>query len=338
MTLEKEFSFARFFKFTLRYFFIGILFVALGLGIGAASCLSSQKTNYEKYAGSITLDVANYATVSGISAAESTVLSSQTSQIMETAGSANVKSQAFAALKFDIYPHVGNEADKLKLFNANLGLKYGTNSLTVSFIYDVTAESAMQTEQKRALAQKVVETYLSFAAQAVRDQYPILSNDTAFAHVFSISRVQPSYDLSESILESNKGTSLRSRTALGGVVGAALAAVLIFALYLFDSRIKCIEDVLPAEKATALRAEDESAIIKLMARAKMAEAKRIAVLSLSPCEGYEAWMQKLEEYLKRSGANVKTVHFSTESSDWLTYFHADNASTTDYEQTKIQNN
>lgn len=331
MPQEKEFSFARFFKFIWHYFFVGALFVALGLGIGAASALSSVKTNYEKYTGSMTLNLANYVTVSGIGATESTVLSGQTSQIMETASSANVKSRTFAALKTEIYPRVAEEADKLRLFNANLGLKYGTNSLTVSFIYDVTAANKEGENANRAIAQRVVETYLSFAAQAVREQYPILSNDTAFSHVFAVSRAQPSYDLSESILESNKGVSLVRRTALGGIAGAGLAATLILALFMFDPRIKCTEDVLPFEKSATLRGEDEDAVIKLMARAKVVGAKRIAVLSLSKDDAYAAWTKRLLEYLKKSGVGVKVVSFSAENTDWLTYFRDEAPLVDDYE-------
>ena len=331
MSQEKEFSFLRFFQFTAHYFLIVLLFVALGLGVGAASVFSAKKTNYEKYTASMTLNVANYATVAGISTTDSAVLSSQTSQIMEAAGSSGVKSQAFAALKSDIYPHVGNEADKLRLFNANLGLQYGTNSLTVSFIYDVTTDSAEVQNANRATAQRVVDTFLLFASQAVREQYAILSNDTAFTHVFAISRVQPSYDLSESVLESNKGASLVKRAALGAVAGGILAAALLFALYLFDPRIKCVEDVLPPEKSVTIRAEDKDSVIKLMARVKVAGAKRIALLSLSEDAHYAAWTEKLVDYLQRSGASVKTVCFTAENTEWLTYFQTNEAPRTDYE-------
>jgi len=322
MTQEKEFSFVRFFKFTLRYFLVGVLLVALGLGIGAATALSTKKTNYEKYTGTMTLNVANYAAASGISTTESTVLSSQASQIMEAAGAESVKSQAFATLCKEIYPDVADETDKLRLFNANLEIKYGTASLTVSFIYDVTAESAGGEQAKRELAQRAVTSYLKLATMAVREQYPVLNDDATFAKVFSISRVQPSYDLSESVLASNKGVSVVSRAMLGGIAGGVLAAALIFSLYLFDPRIKSVEDVLPPEKATVLRFEDENAAVKLMARAKVAGARRIAILSLSKEDSYEKWTEHFVDYLKKSGAAVKVVSFTAQGTEWLSYFQA----------------
>ena len=281
MTQEKEFSFIRFCKFTMRYFLIGVLLVALGLGIGAATALAANSTNYEKYTGSMTLNVAHYAALAGLSTTDSTVLTSQASQIMETASSIRVKSQTFEALQDQLYPSVKNKSDKLKLFNPDLVIKNGTDSLTVNFIYDVTPDERITEEENRALAQKVVETYLAFAAQAVREQYTVFANDAAFSQVFSVSRIQPSYELSESILDSNKGVSLLKRAAIGGIAGAALAAALIFGLYLFDPRIKSVEDVLPPSQATVLRVEDESAVLKIIARAKAIGAKSIALPTLS---------------------------------------------------------
>lgn len=331
MTQEKEFSFLRFFKFAMRYFLVGVLLVALGLGIGAATTLSTEKTNYEKYTATMTLNVANYAAASGISTTDATVLSGQASQIMEAAGAESVRSQAFATLYKEIYPAVTDETDKLRLFNANLEIKYGTASLTVSFIYDVTAESAEQVEKNRALAQRVIASYLEIARMAVREQYPVLNDDATFAKVFSISRVQPSYDLSESVLESNKGVSTVSRAMLGGIAGAVFAALLIFSLYLFDPRIKSVEDVLPPEKATVLRFKDENAAVKLMARAKVAGARRIAILSLSEEEAYEKWTESFVKYLKRSGATVKVVCFTAKGTEWLSYFQTAKESDADYE-------
>lgn len=331
MTEEKEFSFVRFLKFTLRYFLIGVLLVALGLGIGAATALASKSTGYEKYTGSMTLNVARYAALAGLSTADSTVLTSQAAQIMETAGSISVKSRTFEALQDELYPSAKSKSDKLKLFNPDLVIKYGTDSLTVNFIYDVTPEPDWPEVQKRALAQKVVQTYLAFAAQAVREQYAVFASEEAFAAAFSLSRIQQSYELSESILDSNRGVSLLKRAAIGGIAGGALAAVLIFALYLFDPRIKSVEDVLPPAKATVLRAENEGAAVKLMARAKLAKARRIAVVTLCQDDAYAAWVDDLVSYLKKSGASIKVVTFDANSTDWLTYFQNSDAPITDYE-------
>ncbi len=331
MTEEKEFSFVRFLKFTLRYFLIGVLLVGLGLGIGAATALASKSTSYEKYTGSMTLNVAHFAALAGLSTTDSTVLTSQAAQIMETAGSIIVKSRTFEALQDELYPSAKSKSDKLKLFNPDLVIKYGTDSLTVNFIYDVTPEPNWPESQKRALAQKVVQTYLAFAAQTVREQYAVFASEDAFAAAFSLSRIQQSYELSESILDSNRGVSLLKRAAIGGIAGAALAAVLIFVLYLFDPRIKSVEDVLPPAKAAVLRAEDEGAAVKLMARAKLAKARRIAVVTLCQDEAYATWVEALVSYLKRSGASIKVVTFDANSADWLTYFQNSNAPITDYE-------
>ena len=336
MTLEKEFSFARFFKFAMRYLLIAVILVALGIGIGALIASNTQKNNYEKYSGSMVLNVTEYSKIAGIASVDNnTVLSNQAAQIIEAAASAAVKSQTFAKLIEQnlLYPHTASTLDKQERFNADLTVSanYSTASVQLSFIYDVSAATAAELEKNRETAQLVIATYLEIAKNAVCEQYVVLGNDDNFNKVFTLGRIQQSFDLPASVMESNRGTSTVKNAMLGGVVGAVLAAILIFALYLFDPRIKSVEDLLPAEKATALRAEDENTIIKLIARAKVANAKRIAILSLSKDEAYEAWTEKLLDYLKKANLNVNAVTFSTENADWISYFQTHNEPVADCE-------
>lgn len=329
--MEKEFSFVRFFKFAMRYFLVGVLLVALGLGIGAATALTAKSTQYEKYNASITFDMEKYAKASGLGTNDSAVLSTRAAQIMEVLSSANVRSQTFAVLQNELYPAVASKTDKLQRFNADLSTQKFTNSLTISFIYDMTAATEEEEGKNRELAQRVITTYMDVAAQAVREFNDVLVNPVTFEQVFVISRIQSSYDLPAEALESNKGVSLIKNTVVGGVAGGVIAALVIFLLYFFDPRIKSVEDILPEEKAAVLLADHEDSVLRMIAHIKLTHAKRIAVTSLSADDTYEAWTSKLVENLKKSGANVKAISFAKEDPAWMSYFQSESADDVDYE-------
>ena len=329
--MEKEFSFVRFFKFAMRYVLVGVLLVALGLGIGAATALTATSTQYEKYNASITFDMEKYAQISGLKASEAAVLTTRAAQIMENIASINVKSQTFATLQNELYPQIASKTDKLKLFNANLTVKNFTNSLTVSFVYDVNAEDEEGEGKNRELAQRVISTYMNCAAQSVRELNDVLVDPNTFEQVFTISRIQTSYDLPDEALESNQGVSLLKNTVMGGIAGGIIAAAVIFFLYFFDPRIKSVDDILPDGKSAVLLADNEDSALRMIAHIKLAQAKRIAITSLSTDDAYVTWTTRLVENLKKSGASVDVVFFSKEDAAWMRYFHSEDQSTADYE-------
>ncbi len=323
MTQEKEFSFARLFKFAARYAVIAVLLVAIGLGLGVASALTAKKFNYEKYTGSMVLNLANYAAISRIDyTQDATVLNAQAAQIIETATSASIKTKTFEALHKELYPLKKTEMEKLELFLSALEIKTGTNSLCVNFVYDVNANNDTARTEQRTVAKKVISTYLALAATAVREQHSLLENDQVFEYVFTINRAEQSYDLTEDFLAKNEDVSIVSRAVIGAIAGAVVAAAVIFALYLLLPHIKSVEDVLPAQKAAVLHTKDKNAAIALVARAKAAGAKRLAVLSLSKDDDYLIWTNDLVEQLKRSGISVKVVCFTAQDSEWLSYFRS----------------
>ncbi|MBO7341457.1 MAG: hypothetical protein J6U87_02135 [Clostridia bacterium] len=320
MTHEHAFSFTRFLKFAARLFLIGVLLIAIGLGAGLASALLCAKTEYKKYTGTISLNEAQLASVTRISyTQDATVLGTYAAQVIETAAETTVKTKVFDAVQKELYPQE-SQADKLSRFLSALEVKTATNALTVSFSYDVSAASDSARAEKEALAQRVVSTYLSLCAAAIRDRHTALAEDKAFERVFSIGKVQQSYELSPAYLTSNEGASVVGRAAIGAAAGAALAAAVIFALYLCLPYIKSVRDVLPREKAAVLRSKDKSAAAALIARAKTAKARRIAILSLSADNDYLAWTNDLVDRLKSSGVSVKVVYFTAQDSEWLTSF------------------
>lgn len=320
MTQEHAFSFTRFLKFAARLFLIGVLLVAIGLGAGLASALLCGKTEYKKYTATLSLNEAQLANVTRISyTQDATVLGTYAAQVIETAAETTVKTKVFDAVHKELYPQE-SQADKVALFLSALEVKTAANTLTVSFSYDVSAASDSARAEKEALAQRVVSTYLSLAAAAIRDRHTALSEDNAFARVFSTGKVQQSYELSPAYLASNEGASVIGRAAIGAAAGAALAAVVIFALYLCLPHIKSVRDVLPLEKATVLHSKDKNAAAALIARAKTANARRVAILSLCADNDYLTWTSDLVDRLKSAGISVRVVYFSAQDSEWLSSF------------------
>lgn len=330
--MEKEFSFVRFFKYAMRYILVVVLLVAIGLGIGAATAKRAKSTQYEKYSATISFDLEKYAKLSGLIGTDnSVILSNRAAQIVETIASNSVKTQTFDALKEELYPGVATEAEKQQLFDKDLVAQYYTDAVMVSFVYDMSAATEEGVEANRALAKKVISTYMEIAAKEVCDYNDFLVDALTFDQVFVVGRTQQSYTLPETAVESNAGVSLFSNAVAGGIIGALLAAVVLFLVYFFDPHIKSVEDILPEEKATVLLGEDADSTVRAIAHIKLANAKRIAITSPCVDGAYAAWVAKLVEDLKKSGATVNVVSFSKADVAWMGYFQNQNESNADYE-------
>ena len=59
--VESNFSFVRFVKYVLRYFWVAVLCVVIGVGACIPMVLKKDVVNYERYIGRITFDLTQYA-------------------------------------------------------------------------------------------------------------------------------------------------------------------------------------------------------------------------------------------------------------------------------------
>lgn len=328
MVQENTFSFIRFIKYVFRYCWIMVICAAVGLGLMLPGVLSAEKANYEKYIGRLTFDMMQYASLvmpqGNYSDGEFAAISTQFSQITEETRASETIAKTFERIRESIYPHMESTQAKQQAFSDLFWLSQGTNALSVTFHYNVHSDA------DREIAALVVQTYFDVVREVVTEKYPELAGEN-YDKVVVESKVLHDYNLSADILAKNKGESPVKPLLVGGVLGAALGGAVILLLYLFGTRLKSTEDILPPEKAAVIRTDRAHAVSAFLARVETAKARRIAVLTLQKDASFDAWVQELQQTLEASGAKVKTVRFSPDDTEWLTYFKEEPSETEGYE-------
>ena len=95
-------------------------------------------------------------------------------------------------------------------------------------------------------------------------------------------------------------------------------ALVVFVGYFFDPRIKSVKELLPEEKSTVLRADDENAVLAFAARIKASEAKSILLASPVQDGAFEGFAARVQEYLEKAGAALQVITVDTQNAAWLT--------------------
>lgn len=311
---QLEFSLSRFIKYAFRYILVIVLCVAIGLGAGLMIGKSAKQANYEKYTARMSFDITQYARANAafnnITEGDYNLYARQLMQVVEAACGPEVAAKTFNLLQTDLY-NASHADQKSESFYKDLEVKPGTDAFTVSFVYDV------QNDGDRVEAQKVISTYLEQAVATVQAKYPEFATE-AYADVIAKSEVTQDFDLKDEYLEANAGQGVFGMVLLGAIAGAALAAVIVFAGYFLDPRIKSVKELLPEEKSTVLRVDDENAVLAFAARIKASEAKSILLASPVQDGAFEGFVARVQEYLEKAGAALQVITVDTQNAAWLT--------------------
>ena len=310
---QLEFSLSRFIKYALRYILVVVLCVAIGLGAGVLLAKNAKQANYEKYTARMSFDITQYARANGavqeLSEGEYNLYARQLAQVAEAACGPEVAAQTFSLLHGELYVS-GHQDDKSETFYADLEIKPGVDAFVVSFVYNV------QNEGDRAEAQKVISTYLDQAIATVQAKYPEFAS-AGYANVIVKGEVKQDFDLKEDYLEANSPQGIMGKALLGIIAGGALSAVIIFAAYFLDPRIKSLKELLPEEKSAVLLADSENAVLALAARIKASGANRVLLAAPAADAAFAAFAERLQAYLAQTGANVNTISVDTQNAAWF---------------------
>lgn len=326
--VESNFSFVRFVKYVLRYFWVAVLCVVIGVGACIPMVLKKDVVNYERYIGRITFDLTQYAALvkaeGDYTDGEFSVIATQLSQVTEEVRTSGVLSNTFDCVVDKIYPELDSKKEKQELFFENLFTWNGVNAVNVAFHYDVREAS------DREIAHCVIDAYYEQVREVVTKKYPELSGD-AYYSVVTESSVLRDYNLPNDVIAKNTEDSSLVTLFLGAVVGGMGAAAILFLMYLFTSRIKCVEEVLPLERSAVILADRDDAVYAFLARVETAKARRIAVMTLQKDDAFDAWCEKLQGELAKTGLPVKTIKFTADGTEWLSYFKSREQTTDGYE-------
>ncbi|MBE6629726.1 MAG: hypothetical protein E7624_02615 [Ruminococcaceae bacterium] len=328
MVEEKVFSFTRFVKYMLSKILILVICAVLGAGVGLLLTVGEEKQNYEKYSGRMSFDIVEYAALlkpeGHLSEGDFSAIEIHLTQIIESCRTSDVIAKTYEQVKDRLYPTWESETARNQAFYVNFLVTNGTNALNIIHYYDV------RNDEDRACAVFVIDTYLQTVRETLQVKYPELAGD-AYDKVVTVSEVVQDRAFSVELQTKNQRQSVLAYILIGAVAGAVVGGGVILALYLFGTRLKSTADVLPADKATVIRADDAGAVGAFLARVQAAKARRIAVLTLQKDEKYEAWVAKLQDALQKSGATVKTVTFCAEGTEWISYFKERAVQESDYE-------
>ena len=329
MDEQKDFSFGYLFKYVLRYALVVVLCAALGAAVGAFCAVSKPVTRQEKYTGSLDLDAVQYTVLmSPTSAADDSpekdfgLYSRQLYHISEIACSPEVTSATFAALEDRLYPKLHKRDEKIEAFNTSLRISRGTDSVTVSFVYDIEDE-----DTDRALARDVVSTFLANAKANVERNYPLFAEH----ELISIRAVEQDYTFDENTRADDKAPSSFLYGGIGAVAGLVVGLGLLFVAYILDPRIKTVSDLLPSGKCAVVNADKENAMNDFVAGIKYAEAKKLLIVAPADDEALEPFADQLCDYLKTSGKKVNKVVFGAQDAAWFQYFDGREDADFDYE-------
>lgn len=334
MDEQKDFSFGYFFKYILRYALVLVLCAALGAAGGVYYTVNKLTTNREKYSGSLDLDAVRYTSLMAPAVPDDSpdkefdLYSRQLNHTIEVACSPEVTSATFTALEDRLYPHMHNRADKIKEFNKNLSVSRWTDSITVSFVYDIRDE-----ETDRTLARDVVSTFLANAKANVERNYPLFADQ----ELISIREVERDYTFGDSSLDSDQNPSAILYGGIGAVAGLVVGAGLLFVAYFFDPRIKTVSDLLPSGKRAVVNADKDNAVNDLLAGLKYAEAKKLLIVAPVEDKALEAFADQLCDYLKTGEKKVNKVVFGAQDATWFRYFDDRADADFDYEIYLCQN-
>jgi hypothetical protein len=151
----------------------------------------------------------------------------------------------------------------------------------------------------------------------VQAKYPEFAGE-GYASVIAASAPTQDYNLKADYVKANAEQGLFGKLLLGGILGAALAAVVVFAGYFLDPRIKSVKELLPEEKSTVLQADAENAVLALTARIKAQDAQSILIASLTENAAFADFAERTAAYLAQSGAPVQVIAVDTNNAAWLT--------------------
>lgn len=321
MSEEREFSFLNLFKYALRYLVIIVLCAMLGAGIGVLGIARRTNTNYERYTGVLQFNLVKYMDLTHpgetLSEGDYAVSARQVSQILETACGSVVYSKTFNEYADRLYPNTPELADRTDMFYQSLIVGYATDSLVVNFYHDI------KSEEDRTLAKEVIATYLQYAQENIKANYPQFAEE-AYANVLSTVDAQRDLSLPEEIKESNAKPELMSgvvNVVIYAVIGGALGCGIVFAMYFLDPRLKSVKDVFvdPAQ-SDVIDVGEEGAVTEFLARLKGIGVRRLLLAAPVQDAKLESFAAELEAQLKEMGNGATVINFSAEDSAWLTYF------------------
>ena len=327
---EKEFSFGYFFKYAWRYVIVILLCSAIGLGLGVIFAgRTTQSSVSEKYTATIRFNSNKYAEavhVGELTEADYALYSRMLSQILETAHSPEVAANTYISVKDSLYTNKAGRtvSDKSQKFHENLELVVNTDAIVVSFTY------AVESDEDKALAKKVVETYVQKATDNVKSKHPEFAEE-AFAGIITVSEIEQTFELDKKKIEQPFTLSPLLGAVLGAMIGAILGAVVLFVAYLADPRIKTVKDVLPEGCCSVVCADRADGVTNFAALVKAADAKKILIAAPVADALCGEWTDKLSAYLTATGAKVKKVIFEAGNPVWFNYFENAKGETADFE-------
>ena len=329
MDEQKDFSFGYFFKYVLRYALVLVLCVVIGAAGGALYAATKPVTHLEKYTGSLDFDAVQYTllmtpenlTDESVRKDFISLYSRQLDHIAEVACSSEVTSATFTAMEDRLYPKLHEREEKIKEFNQNFFISRGTNSITVSFIYDIEDEDI-----DCALACDVVNTFLANAKVTAERDTPLLAEN----ELISIRAAKQDYTFSDDTLTDTQVPVAILYGGIGAVVGLVVGAGLLFVAYFLDPRVKTVTDLLPSDKCAVVHADRENAVADFAACIKGAEAKKVLLMAPVADSGLAAFAESLCAYLSTGEKKVNVVTFDAQDAAWMQYFDTPASEGCDY--------